>query len=398
MAKMASTDPKGVAKDAKGASAIRDTRDTRDTRKRLPCPRCGNPATHGSFCKECLQAVHPLVVGIKPGSVTMCASCPRVKVHSDWKDYDLEDALPRILGPCLQFASDAIIDCVDFDVPEGILRNPGITRKIETLAVVTGHHEDARADYEEEYDVPFEYQVTLCPLCKKKGTAYYEGILQVRNIVPAVRNEIREYLAAHRAKGLRLAKEVPVSTGSDYYLSDQRSVHHLAKHLHAHYGGELKIAAQHFSHDASAGKNLYRVNAYLEIPEYTKGDVIFRDDNYYFILGVSTAVKAENLITGEQESFPYRKGDAVRLPVKTTQVVSIDPVEVLHPSTYQAVTPTSSKYAPAELDIDQEVSVALDTNHLFLIPDTEERAETKRKKQRHSQKRKRKDDDLVNPD
>jgi len=367
------------------------------TARPLPCPRCGRPATYGVFCKECIQMVHPLVTGIKPGKLVLCASCDRSKLHSDWKNTSLAEALPRVLAPGLRFAADVHITSVEFETPQEIVRKPGIKRTTSVLTVVTGRHEDVKMDYEEEYDVPLAYEVTVCPLCGKRGSAYYEGILQVRHLTPAVRRDILEYLRAHKQKGLRLAKEVPVSTGSDYYLSDQRSVHHLAKQLHAHYGGELKINAQHFSHDVHAGKNLYRVNAYLEIPEYAKGDVIARDDAYYLVLGVSTLVKAENLETGEQESFPYRKGEATLLPVKRTQVINLRPVEVLHPSTYQEVRPVNSKYAPAELDNGQEVSVAFDKHHLFLIPDTEEREVVKRKRQRHSQKRKKKDDDLINP-
>jgi NMD protein affecting ribosome stability and mRNA decay len=166
--------------------------------------------------------------------------------------------------------------------------------------------------------------------------------------------------------------------------------------LHQEFGGQLKISAQHFSYDHSAGKNLYRVNAYLEIPEYGKGDVIARDGKYYFILGISTNVKAEDLATGSQESFPYEKGTAERLPIVTTTVSSIDPLEVLHPDDYQSVVPTNSKYAPAELDIDDEVSVAVDGDYLFLIPHTAAKGKIVKKRKRHSQKRKTKDDDLIN--
>jgi NMD protein affecting ribosome stability and mRNA decay len=359
----------------------------------LPCPRCGSKEVVGTFCKECLRELHPLVKQIKPAKLVLCANCESVKPHSDWKSMPLDEAVRRAIAPNLDFG-DAKITSVEFGEYK-IERKPGLKRTTQVLAVVTGHVEGAR-DYEEEYDVPLSYEVTVCPHCGKKGTAYFEGILQIRNQTPAVRKAVYDYLSQHKAKGLRLAKEVPVASGSDYYISDQRAVNHLAKQLHASFGGELKANAQHFSYDHAAGKNLYRVNAYLEIPDYTKGDVIRKDDQHYYVLGMSTKVKAENLATGEQENFPYQKGTVKPLPVKTTQVSSINPVEVLHPDTFQSVTPMNSKYAPAELDVDDEVSVAVDGRYVFLIPRTEEKSEAVRKKKRHSQKRGRKDDELIN--
>jgi nonsense-mediated mRNA decay protein 3 len=363
--------------------------------KRLPCPRCGNSQTLGTFCKDCLRELYPLVQSIKPAKLTLCTNCTNVKLHSDWRETEEEEAIVKALSPALQFNPAAEISAVEFGKAK-IERKPGIKKTVDVLAVVSGHHEEAKQGYEEEYDVPLQYEVTVCPRCSKKGTAYYEGILQVRNQTPQVREAVYTYIKAH--KNLRLAKEVPVASGSDYYLSNQRAVNHMAKELHAHFGGELKISAQHFSYNHSAGKNLYRVNAYLEIPEFGKGDVIRRDDKYYFILGVSSKVKAENLMSGSQENFPYETGTALRLPIKTTRVSNVDPIEVLHPISFQSVVPTNSKYAPAELDIDDDVSIALDGEYVFLIPHSEEKDEIKRKKKRHSQKRKTKDDDLVNED
>ena len=363
----------------------------------LPCPRCGNKKTLGTFCKECLQQLHPLVKSIKNSSITYCALCTRVKPHHEWKHYAQEEILVKSLSQNLIFDPEATIDSVEFG-DSIVERKPGIKKKTTVLVIVTGKNESAKSSYEEEYDLPFEYEVTLCPLCRKKGSSYYEGILQIRNQTVAVRGAIYKYIAEHKKKGLRLAKEVPVSSGSDYYLSSQRSVHHLARFLRQQFGGEMKISAQHFSANAQSGKVLYRVNALLEIPEYTKGDVIRRDDQYYFVLGISSKVKAENLSTGSQENFAYEKGGVIRLPVKTTTVSSVDPVEILHPVTFQSAVPHNSKYAPAELDAGEEVSVAYDAGYVFLIPNTKEKGEIVRKKKRHSQKRKKKDDDLVRDD
>jgi NMD protein affecting ribosome stability and mRNA decay len=308
---------------------------------------------------------------------------------------DEEAAVHKALIAALQFG-DAEIDSVEF-AEANIERKPGISKTAEVLAVVTGHQDDG-SHYEEEYDVRMQYDVTSCPRCAKKGTAYYEGILQIRHQRAAVRETIFAFIKKYASRGLRLAKEVPVSSGSDYYLSNQRLIGQLAKHLHGLYGGELKVSAQHFSYNHAAGKNLYRVNAYLEIPEYSKGDVIRKDNAYYFVLGVSAKVKAENLMNGSRESFPYIQGGATRIATKRTQVTGVNPISILHPTTFQSVTPANSKYAPADLSVEDEVTIAIDGNYVFLIPDATPKEEAKKIRKRHSQKRGTKDDDLINDD
>lgn len=360
----------------------------------LPCPKCGKPATCGIFCKECIKIVHPLVLGTKPAKIVFCALCDRVKPHSDWKNMDLEHAISKSLAPVMIFAPDAHIESVEFSTPE-FERKPGIKKNVTVLAVVTGHHEDAKNDYEEECEVRLDYEVTLCTTCSRKGSAYFEGILQVRNLTPVLRSDIYSYIQRHQHKGLRLAKEVPVgNTGADYYLSDQRMISQIGKHLHSKYGGELRLAAQHFSYDHNASRNLYRVNAYLEVPEFAKGDVIRVEGKYFLVIGISGTIKGENLLTGEEENIVYRKGEPVRLTVDQTKIVNLDPLQVLHPKNYEVVTARLSKRADSELALDSEVTIAYDSHELFIIPATRAKEAVKKKKVRHSQKRRTRDEDL----
>ncbi len=363
----------------------------------LPCPKCGKPATCGTFCKECIKIVHPLIIGTKPVKIVLCAKCDRIKIHSDWKIMDVEHAISKALAPIMQLSPDAHIESVEFTTPE-FEKKPGIKKNVMVLAVVTGHHEDAKNNYEEECDVRLDYEVTLCTGCSRKGSAYFEGILQIRNQTPELRADIFDYLEKHEHKGLRLAKEVPVGTnGNDYYLSDQRAIGHFAKHLHGKYGGELRIAAQHFSYDHTTSKNLYRVNAYLEVPEFAKGDAIRVDEKYFFVVGIRGTIKGENLLTHEEEQITYRKGEPVRLAITQTKVVSLDPLQVLHPKSYEVVGARKSKHADEELELDSEVTIAYDSHEIFIIPATRAKEAVKKKKKRHSQKRRTRDESLINP-
>ena len=302
-----------------------------------------------------------LVRQIKPVKITFCEKCDKAHLEGAWRT--LEDPLIKTLSKGVLFHNDVEIQSVEFDLPE-IEQKPGIQKEVQVLTVVTGEKDGET--YEEEHEVPLSYLVSVCTSCKRKGTTYYEGILQIRNQTAQVVKEIDTYLSSHEEKGVHLAKEVPVDNGTDYYLSDHRAIGNLAKQLHKQFGGELKINAQHFSEDKQAGKILYRTTALVILPEYAKGDLIKKDDAYYLVLGISTKVKAENILANKQETFAYKKGEATKLVGKTTRVISTHPLAVLHPETFQPVELENEKHVPA-LQTDQEVEVVVDEEHVFFL-------------------------------
>jgi NMD protein affecting ribosome stability and mRNA decay len=353
----------------------------------LPCPRCGSPETLGTFCKDCLRELHPLVQGVKEGKVVFCVLCDRIHQLGGWKRLPVETAVAKALEHSLAISWDAVVSSIRHD-PQEFERKPGIKKTATVHVTVRGRHKDAREEYDEEYDIPLPYEVTTCPQCKHRTTTYYEGILQVRNESPRSHAIIEAYLTERSAKGTHLAKRIPMGTGTDYYLSSNRAVGHLARKLHAQLGGTLKVNAQHFSESKQEGKILYRTNALLELPDYGKGDIIVRDDRPYLVLGIAHSVKAENVRTGAEEHFPYKRGEARVLPIETARVCSLSPIAVLHPRTYQATVPVASKYAPCDADPGAEVSVAVDGDELYLVPSTAERPVRERKRRRVSQKRK----------
>ncbi|MDD9954537.1 MAG: NMD3-related protein [Candidatus Woesearchaeota archaeon] len=317
----------------------------------LPCPKCGKQ-TSGTFCKDCLPAEQPLVEKIKPGKLTGCCICKKIKLSGTWKDFS--NNLPKALSHCLKLSEDATR--VEFQEPT-LEWKPGIQKTAEVLAVVSGEHEGIQ--YEEEVLMPVEYKMTACDKCKKLGTTYFEGVLQIRNENPAVQAALKKYLHEH---DVICTKKTPLPNGTDYFLTDTRAVGHVARTLHKEFGGELKINAQHFSQDKQRSKVLYRTNALLAIPEFSKGDIILYNEIYYLILGMSAKIKGKNLLTGETESFQYRLGEAHVLPIATTKVVNTNPLEVLHPRTFQARTPENTM----DVTLDQEVTVAVDNDKLFI--------------------------------
>lgn len=332
---------------------------------KLPCPKCGSSEVLGTFCRDCLKKMHPLVQSIRQAHLKLCVSCIRAHMHGTWREMDEEELITAALEKALGFSPRATITSVSYEPPI-LERKPGLQRSFDLQVIVRGKDEDVPEEYEEQYTVPIAYSVTVCENCKTAQPSYYEGTLQVRNENEQVYESIREYLKKHRR--VHCTKKTSVKNGTDYYLSDNRAVGHLARQLHKEYGGILKVNAQHFSEDKQRGKILYRTSALVELPEYSKHDVILFHDTPYLVLGLSDRIKAENLETGSEENFQYERSMAQLLPTSRSQVVRIHPLEVLHPQTYQSVRPERSKYAPTDLEIDEHVRVAWHGENVFIVP------------------------------
>ncbi len=317
--------------------------------------------------EKSVRSQYPLIRQVKPGKLTLCAECPRIHVDGTWKKIDTLKAIERSLDHSLKPNPGSLISTVEFTEPD-FLRKPGIKRTETVLAIVKGRNEEISHDYQEEYEVPLDYEVTICELCKKKSPTYHQGALQIRNETELSKLRLKGFLHQASTKGVHLSNRIDRKNGTDYYISDHRAIGNIAKKLHKEFGGELKLNAQHFSEDKQAGKILYRTNALVVLPEYTKGCIIKKDEQYFLILGIGNKVKAENLMTGKLESFSFVRGDAEVLKQLSTQVTNTEPFEVLDPETYQPVEPVLSRYSPVDFENGEEVLVAKDKSYVFLVP------------------------------
>jgi len=280
----------------------------------------------------------------------------RIQLRGTWKP--ISKAITEALAPAL--VTNGTISAIAISEPE-LEWKPGIQKTATATAIITGKFEDARDEYEETYEIPIQYLMTISPEYKKRGTTYFEGVLQVRNETPPVREEINRYVTKHR---VAITKTVPLGNGTDYYLTDHRAIGHLAQQLHKRFGGELKLNAQHFSHDKQRSKTLYRTTGFVHLPDFKKGDVLLKDTSYLLVKKIDSVVTCQNLISGAREHFPYKPGNVHVLPVAETRVTRTSPLEVLHPRTFAPVTPENK----IEVKLDETVRVAMDGDNVLLIP------------------------------
>jgi len=203
----------------------------------------------------------------------------------------------------------------------------------------------------------------FCPKCGKKGTQYFEGILQLRNPNQEVVDFIHKEMAKQEERGIYINKIVELKNGLDLYLTSQRYLQVLAKKIHANFGGLKKTSSQLFTKDKQTSKDLYRVNVFMEIPKFSKGNVLKIDDRVVEVHGFGDKASGLDLKTEKKVLFGYGQNVEILKKHKTTISKKYPKLEVIHPLTFQSVTVQNPKrYKKGE-----SVKVVIFEERLFLV-------------------------------
>jgi nonsense-mediated mRNA decay protein 3 len=318
------------------------------------CPRCGKPTEH-QFCLDCLRELHPLIKNIKPVTVTMCPVCLRVFLKASWIKRDLQEVIERQVERSLTLTQDATITGM---VLEPAAPEPG---KQELQLTIIGSV-DGSEPYEESYVVTILVAGNRCTQCERLANTYFNGILQLRRPNDTVMHEIERLLG----KSLSNAKDV--TGGIDYYVMDHHILQNVAREVHARFGGELSINAQHFSYDSLASKNLYRVNALLRLPKFWKGSLIHTGAKYMFITSMGKVLKGIDILTGKTMSAPTNNSYPDFPQQQTTIVTTRPTITVLDPETFQTVAIANDLPLWKDLQAGDKVTVAVIDEGVCILP------------------------------
>ncbi|USN45875.1 MAG: hypothetical protein H6502_01960 [Candidatus Woesearchaeota archaeon] len=217
----------------------------------------------------------------------------------------------------------------------------------------------------EEFRVPLEIEKLNDPALEKLGTNYFEGILQLRNATNEVLDFVHEKVAAARHRGVGINKIVEEGNGANLYFTKKSYLPRLGQALIRKFGGQMKSSPQLFSVDKQSGKNLYRLNVYVELPLFSVGDVLAIKNAVYQIRRTAKLLYGVKLATGKTHTFPYEGLEAEklkkqRLPVATTQ----PEVTVIDPENLDSVV---VKNAEGEFLIGKKVKVVVFNKEAWLV-------------------------------
>ncbi len=294
------------------------------------CPKCGKSIDKGTFCLDC----KPRTLDFKETSIKVCCDCKKVFTHGSWKTTkDLNQTIIKEIKTKIKQKNAEVISIEE--LPE---LKPGIQK--EVIAKVKSK--------DVVYDVPFNFEITYCTPCGKKGTQYFEGVLQARNLSKFAEEVLDKELVREESRGNNVNKTVKFPNGIDFYMTHKKSIPKLAQRIIEKTGGLYTLSSKLFSVNHQTGKEIFRLNVLLEFPEFEIGDVYFYNKKYIIITHFGKNINARNLLTGKKVVFTYKQFKKLKekdsdltekLKVSETTIIRLRPQqEVLHPENYQPVT------------------------------------------------------------
>ena len=319
------------------------------------CPNCGKELQGTEVtCKGCTTPEF----AFKNIHITLCNSCHSYLHRSKWtKCIDINTAVKKVAQDAIKVSVK--IGKLSLELHETMSTfKAGVTRDF-TIEVA---HEGSL------FDIPATYEVTLCPKCSKKGTKYFESILQVRNATPEITAFIRNDIAKQKKKGIYINKESRLNKYSeeniDFSITDQTYAKVIAEKLHHQYGAIIKKNAQLFSINWQTTKNIYRLNVLVEIPRYHVGDCIKDENNLYHIMSLGTRINVTNLKTQKKTSLVHGSKYHLLKPTFFQVIKKYPEAEVLDPQTYyqaRLMNPTE------KLEINQTIKVVVDGQEAWMV-------------------------------
>ncbi|MBS3171032.1 hypothetical protein J4449_00300 [Candidatus Woesearchaeota archaeon] len=100
---------------------------------------------------------------------------------------------------------------------------------------------------------------------ENRHSNYYEAILQLRPYNEKVVDFILKKISER--KNVYIAKEVPLKTGIDLYLTDQRFARALGRRLKRNFKGKLILSRKLHTRDRQTSRNIYRVTVCFRLEE-----------------------------------------------------------------------------------------------------------------------------------
>jgi len=332
------------------------------------CVECGIKGKFIRLCPPCYLKHFTLLDSFKKIDLHLCALCGKLQEGNKWvKSGDLLKAkIARRVSSRAKLTpgvEDISID-VKTTIPDHTL-NEGVNIVAEAIISVRGVPEDVGLPVFEEYEIPVPISYARCQPCRKEGTQYFEGVLQLRN--PTYEAEHFIQARVQKEYGVSINNTELVKNGVDFYITSGKYLRTLAKQIHQRFGGEVKLSPQIYSKDRQTAKEIYRIMALCRLPLFAAKDIVDIEGSIVVISSVGgQKLTGLNIGKGKRIQVNYLGKQIHVLKSEMTQVSRIHPaVEVLDPETYQSI-PVENK---PSMDLEQGDSVRIvkHEERLYLI-------------------------------
>lgn len=245
------------------------------------CPECGRDAAKAGLCIECTLEKQP--ASLKEFKLVFCSVCGRILYRGRWSD-DLGGTLERLVKKNMALpegveAGDAKIE---FESDGSRL-----TLKVDLLLSAKG------SEKREKLEKTFMIVKDVCPECSRRGSSYFEAVLQLR--VPGLERDVNPRLVSHTKK---------VRGGVDIYLTSLNYARAKATD-YKNKGCRVKETAEQGG--VREGKQIYRTTISVKPPPFSKGDFVEYSKKILWICGLGKRVECTDLETGKLKRIPINR-------------------------------------------------------------------------------------------
>ncbi|MDK2849414.1 MAG: ribosomal export protein [Candidatus Woesearchaeota archaeon] len=280
----------------------------------MKCINCGKkPAELENLCIDCFLQISPIIKNIKPVKLKKCVKCSSL-YEGNHKIEDNEQLEKAILKH-ISFDKRYKIIKHNLSLEEG---DKQFLVNLKIFAKVNG--KEIKDDWQIELDV----EKFVCPLCSKKASKYFEGILQVLTFNEDVINYIEKLL---EKENIPVSNKKQTKKGFEYYLIDKNKLKSIGNKLVEQFGGFVKESASLHTRDRQTSKDVYRLNLAYKPLKIKKGDVFFYNDTIYKMLTPGKTNKVLDLFTLKETRIKNDK--YIKIPKIKARVVSKRPLKVL---------------------------------------------------------------------
>jgi len=243
------------------------------------CPICGKKGIKGDFCEECRPQESDL--GFKEINVKICVECEAFMLGNSWKSSkNIVESIVRVAKSKIKNPKKKFLE-IKPQMEEYLVPKPGVKKLVELLII---------EENKNEYLIPATVDFTYCPRCGKKGSQYFEGILQLRNPSKKLIEYVNQEFKKAEKRKIFVNNVEKTKNGVDYYVTDKKYMRRLGSDINKKFKGEFNESAQLFSRDSLRSKHIYRLNILFreyganekETPDNSDEDIIKKtvDENY----------------------------------------------------------------------------------------------------------------------
>ncbi len=280
----------------------------------MKCINCGrNEAEIENLCIDCFLKVNPIIKKVKPFVIKKCVKCG--SIYDGHQKIKNDKQLEKIVVKHLVFDNHYCIQQINVAFEE---LDKEFVVNLEINAVAR------EKSIKDKYELDVKKEKFVCPMCSKKVSKYFEGILQVLTHDEQILRCVEKLLEKEK---IPVNQKKMTRNGFEYYVIDKTKIKRIGNKLVELFGGFIKESASMHTKDRQTSKEVYRLNISYKPLKIKKGEVFFYNSKVYKLLTPGKTNKVLDIFNLKETRI--KNGKYIKLLKQKARVVSKRPLKVL---------------------------------------------------------------------